>query len=122
METSIQLNVSVVEDDQFFLDLKHGITKKLNQTDNFSFNFIQTIGGKDEKGECVIQYPKKMFCKYDSRKNKIIVSSSFTSSIVFNSDRLYDIFLTDVDGSNMINMTNNTDDKFQNPILFDIPN
>ena len=29
METSIQLNVSVVEDDQFFLDLKHGITKKL---------------------------------------------------------------------------------------------
>ena len=66
---------------------KENITKKLNQTDNFSFNFIQTIGGKDEKGECVIQYPKKMFCKYDSRKNKIIVSNG--SSIVIKTDRQY---------------------------------
>ena len=30
------------------------ILKKFNKIDNISFNFIQTINGKDEKGECTI--------------------------------------------------------------------
>ena len=38
---------------------------------NISFNFIQTINGKDEKGECVIKYPKKIFCEYARSNNKI---------------------------------------------------
>ena len=43
---------------------KDNIVKKLNTINNLSFNFIQTVGGKDEKGQCVIQYPKKIFCEY----------------------------------------------------------
>ena len=54
---------------------KENIIKKLIQTNNLSFDFIQTIDGKDEKGECVIKYPKKIFCKYEKRKNKILVSN-----------------------------------------------
>ena len=40
---------------------KDNIVKKLNSISNLSFNFIQTIGDKDEEGECIIQYPKKNF-------------------------------------------------------------
>ena len=32
---------------------KENIIEKLIQTNNLSFDFIQTIDGKDEKGECV---------------------------------------------------------------------
>ena len=44
-----------------FASYKDNIVKQLNKTENISFNFIQTIGGKDEKGECIIKYPKKIF-------------------------------------------------------------
>ncbi len=40
------------------------IVKKLSEIENISFNFIQTVNGKDEKGECIIKYPKKIYCKY----------------------------------------------------------
>ena len=44
-------------------------------TNNLSFNFIQTIGDKNENGKCVIKYPKKIFCKYNGSNKKIIVSN-----------------------------------------------
>ena len=52
-----------------------------------SCSFIQTIGGKDERGDCTIQYPKKIFCKYESRINKILVSNG--KSLVIKNDRQY---------------------------------
>ena len=54
---------------------KENISKNLTETNNISFDFIQTIDGKDEKGECIIQYPKKLFCKYNNKNNKIMVSN-----------------------------------------------
>ena len=66
---------------------KVNIINKLNKTENISFNFIQTINGKDEKGECVIKYPKKIFCNYDTRNNKILVSNG--SSLVIKNDSQY---------------------------------
>ena len=42
-----------------FASYKDNIVKQLNKTENISFNFIQTINGKDERGNCIIQYPKK---------------------------------------------------------------
>ncbi len=56
-------------------DLKEKIILNLEKTDNFSFNFIQTIKDKSEKGNCIIQYPKKIFCKYDNYLKKIMVSN-----------------------------------------------
>ena len=53
---------------------KENIILKLKKIENINFNFIQTINGKDEKGNCVIKYPKKIFCEYERRKNKILVS------------------------------------------------
>ena len=46
--------------------------KKIN---NISFNFKQTINDKVEEGNCIIQYPKKINCKYNNLKKKIIVSN-----------------------------------------------
>ena len=53
---------------------KDQIINKLKNTSNLNFNFEQNINGKIELGNCIIQYPKKMFCKYN-KKSKIIVSS-----------------------------------------------
>ncbi len=67
--------------------VKEKITDKLIQTNSISFNFIQTIDGKDEKGECIIEYPKKISCKYDNRKKKVIVSNG--SSLVIKTNTQY---------------------------------
>ena len=48
------------------------INKIVEKIENISFNFIQTINGKDEKGICTIKYPKKIFCEYEKRNNKIL--------------------------------------------------
>ena len=54
---------------------KEKIISTLKITNNLSFDFIQTINDKTEKGNCVIKYPKKIFCKYDNINKKIIVSN-----------------------------------------------
>ena len=67
---------------------KENLIIKLSSIDNLNFNFIQTIGGKDEKGQCVIQYPKKIFCEYEKRNNKILVSNG-TSLVIKNNNQYY---------------------------------
>ena len=54
---------------------KNKIINSLKNKNNFTFNFEQNINGKTENGECVISYPKKIFCKYNLPNNKIIVSN-----------------------------------------------
>ena len=66
---------------------KQNIVNNLNKTNNLSFSFIQTIGGKDEKGECIIKYPKKIFCEYERRKNKVLVSNG--KSLVIKNNKQY---------------------------------
>ena len=48
-----------------FASLKNNIVQNLENIENLSFNFEQNINGKIETGNCIIQYPKKIFCKYD---------------------------------------------------------
>tara|TARA_B100000674_G_C37783340_1_gene888254 strand:- start:256 stop:801 length:546 start_codon:yes stop_codon:yes gene_type:complete len=50
------------------------IIEKLNNTSNLSFDFEQNINGKVEIGNCIIEYPKKIYCKY-KKNNKILVSN-----------------------------------------------
>ena len=53
---------------------KDKIIENLQNTKNLNFDFEQNINGKVEIGNCTIQYPKKIFCKYE-RNNKILVSN-----------------------------------------------
>ena len=51
------------------------IIENLKNTDSFDFNFEQNINGNKEKGNCTIEYPKKIFCQYSKSNNKILVSN-----------------------------------------------
>jgi len=53
---------------------KDNIIENLQNTKNFNFEFEQNINGKIENGNCTIQYPKKIYCKY-LNKDKILVSN-----------------------------------------------
>jgi len=55
--------------------IKNKIINNFKKTENISFNFKQTIGEKTENGNCIIEYPKKIYCKYNNFKKKIIVSN-----------------------------------------------
>ena len=46
----------------------------MQNTENFNFNFEQNINGKVEIGNCIVEYPKKIYCKY-KKNNKILVSN-----------------------------------------------
>ena len=55
--------------------IKDEIILNFKKIDNLSFNFKQTIDKNTEEGNCIIQYPKKIYCNYDNFKKKIIVSN-----------------------------------------------
>jgi len=55
--------------------VKQKIISKLDQTNNLSFYFKQTIDEKNENGNCTIKYPKKIYCEYNNINKKIIVSN-----------------------------------------------
>ena len=40
------------------------VIENLKGINNVSFDFEQNINGKIENGNCIIQYPKKIYCKY----------------------------------------------------------
>ena len=54
---------------------KEKIIDVLKNTNNINFDFEQNINGKIETGNCIIEYPKKIFCEYDKSNNKILVSN-----------------------------------------------
>ena len=53
---------------------KDKIIEYLQNTENLNFDFEQNINGKIENGNCTIEYPKKIYCKY-KKNNKILVSN-----------------------------------------------
>ena len=56
-------------------EIKDKIILNLKETENMDFKFEQNINGKIENGNCTIEYPKKIFCKYARSNNKILVSN-----------------------------------------------
>ena len=54
---------------------KQNIINNLKNTKNINFEFEQNINQKIEKGNCVVKYPKKIFCEYSGKNNKILVSN-----------------------------------------------
>ena len=79
----------------FFVDessasIKNDIVNKLSLINNISFNFEQNINDKIEKGKCILEYPKKIFCEYDLSNKKILVSNG--SSFVIKTLTSYYIY------------------------------
>ena len=65
--------------------VKEKIINKFISINNISFKFKQTIDQKEEEGSCIIKYSKKIYCSYNSRFNKILVSNG--KSLVIKSDK-----------------------------------
>ena len=72
-----------------FGSIKENIINNLQNIDNLSVDFEQNINGKIEKGNCIIEYPKKIFCNYDNTNNKILVSNGKSLVIKTNSESYY---------------------------------
>ena len=54
--------------------IKNNIIEKFINIENLTFDFEQNINGKIEKGNCTLEYPKKIYCRYDLKNQKILVS------------------------------------------------
>ena len=54
---------------------KHNIIKNLENIKNLSFDFEQNIEGEKEAGRCILEFPKKIFCKYNSENKKTLISN-----------------------------------------------
>ena len=54
---------------------KNELITNLKNINNLTFNFEQNVNGKIENGNCILEYPKKIFCKYNLKNEKILVSN-----------------------------------------------
>ena len=57
---------------------KESILANLDLIDNLSFEFKQQIDGKIERGNCQVEYPKLIYCLYDNKNRKEIISNGRT--------------------------------------------
>tara|TARA_Y100000389_G_C17311772_1_gene438356 strand:- start:329 stop:883 length:555 start_codon:yes stop_codon:yes gene_type:complete len=72
--------------------IKDNVISQMQLTNNFSFDFIQTIADKSENGKCIIKYPKKIFCRYNGINKKIIVSNGRSLVIKTTNSKQYYIY------------------------------
>ena len=75
--------------------IKDEIILNFKKINNLSFNFKQNINEKIEEGNCIIQYPKKIYCNYDNFKKKIIVSNGKSLVIKNRASKQYFIYPLD---------------------------
>ena len=82
-----------------YASIEDNIIKNLSDIKNISFKFEQNINGKIENGKCTIEYPKKIFCKYNA-KNKILVSNG--NSLVIKTTNSFYIYPNEKTPLNLI--------------------
>ena len=61
-----------------FSSPKEKIINNFNKINNISFEFQQKIADKIESGKCYIKYPKLIYCLYDNKDKKEMVSNGRT--------------------------------------------
>ena len=81
-------------------EIKENIIQNLTNTNNISFNFEQNINGKIENGNCIVQYPKKIYCDYNLSNKKIMVSNG--KSLVIKTKTSYYLYPLDKTPLNLI--------------------
>jgi outer membrane lipoprotein-sorting protein len=79
----------------FFNNLKASevinIINNFNEIENLSFSFKQNINDKEEKGNCIIEYPKKIYCLYENNNEKLLVSDG--KSLVIKNQRINQYYI-----------------------------
>ena len=72
--------------------LKEQIILNLEKTNNLTFDFKQIINKKTEEGNCIIEYPKKIYCLYNNFNKKIMVSNGKSLVIKNQTNNQYYIY------------------------------
>ena len=85
--------------------IKEKIILNLKNTKNITFEFEQTINNILEQGECTIEYPKKIFCLYNNKKKKIMVSNGKTL-VITNKQKSKDFLISEIESLNGRNVDN----------------
>ena len=79
----------------FFNNLKASevinIINNFNEIENLSFSFKQNINDNEEKGNCIIEYPKKIYCLYENNNEKLLVSDG--KSLVIKNQRINQYYI-----------------------------
>ena len=70
---------------------KEKIINNFNKINNISFKFQQKIDDKIEVGKCYIKYPKLIYCLYDNKDKKEMVSNG--RSLVIKNNRYNKIYI-----------------------------
>ena len=80
--------------------IKENLINNLKDINNLTFNFEQNINDKTENGNCTLEYPKKIICKYDLKNKKILVSNG--RSLVIKTNSSYYLYSIDKTPLNLI--------------------
>ena len=86
----IFLSINLIE--PLFAATKQEIINNLIKTKNLTFDFKQTIGKKTEEGNCIIKYPKKIYCSYNNLNKKIMVSNGKSLVIKSQANNQYYVY------------------------------
>ena len=82
--------------------IKNNIISKLKNVQNLSFKFKQNINEKIETGNCIIKYPKKIYCEYNNFNKKLLVSNGKSLVIKNQTSNQYYIYPIEKTALNLI--------------------
>ncbi len=82
--------------------IKNSIISKFENIQNLSFKFKQNINEKIETGNCIIQYPKKIYCEYNNFNKKLLVSNGKNLVIKNQTSNQYYIYPIEKTALNLI--------------------
>ena len=71
------------------------IINHFKKIENISFSFKQNINGKEEQGNCIIEYPKKIYCLYDNHNKKLLVSNG--KNLVIKNQQINQYYIYPID-------------------------
>ena len=67
----------------------NNIITNFSEIKNLSFNFKQNINEKTQEGNCLIEYPKKIYCEYKKSKKKLVSNGEKLVIQNLNSNQYY---------------------------------
>jgi len=79
------------------------IIEKLEETKNLKFDFIQTLEGSIETGNCILEFPNKFFCHYNELNRKKIL---IDNNILYLIDELNNKSSQNITGTPILFLTN----------------
>ena len=82
--------------------IKSNIISKFENIQNLSFKFKQNINEKIETGNCIIKYPKKIYCEYNNFNKKLLVSNGKSLVIKNQTSNQYYIYPIEKTALNLI--------------------